>query len=290
MAEVVWQARRVSDGVLVDITGDTTGTPVSAPTPNALEVGAASAAIAVTGTVSGSVAAATGLELTGTVTDAGGGVAGYAPDAGGGVTVDNQVDAPAEVTTLIVPGATISGSTGTMPSTLSITTVDGDAIADSYAEATGAGGAYAKSRATTQGVGEADVGRVATANGDGDAYGNTLIQSYGSGAANANTTSKAHGTGNAFAITFVDATGAGAAASTLRSRATTGTATSIVAARRTGAGGAGDNTDRASITASIETDDIPRLIVTGLPTSDPVRAGQLWIDTAAGRVIKVSAG
>jgi hypothetical protein len=39
MAEVKWQARRVSDGVLVDVTGDTTGTPVGAPTPNALEAG-----------------------------------------------------------------------------------------------------------------------------------------------------------------------------------------------------------------------------------------------------------
>ena len=37
MAEVKWQARRVSDGVLVDVTGDTTGTPAGAPTANALE-------------------------------------------------------------------------------------------------------------------------------------------------------------------------------------------------------------------------------------------------------------
>ena len=42
MAEVKWQARRVSDGVLVDVTGDTTGTPASAPTANALEAGSAS--------------------------------------------------------------------------------------------------------------------------------------------------------------------------------------------------------------------------------------------------------
>ena len=39
MAEVKWQARRVSDGVLVDVTGDTEGTPAGAPTPNALEGG-----------------------------------------------------------------------------------------------------------------------------------------------------------------------------------------------------------------------------------------------------------
>ena len=39
MAEVKWQARRVSDGVLVDVTGDTSGTPASAPTENALEAG-----------------------------------------------------------------------------------------------------------------------------------------------------------------------------------------------------------------------------------------------------------
>lgn len=41
MAEVSWQARRVSDGVLVDVTGDVSGTPAIAPTPNALESGAA---------------------------------------------------------------------------------------------------------------------------------------------------------------------------------------------------------------------------------------------------------
>lgn len=39
MAEVKWQARRVDDGVLVDVTGDTSGTPAVAPTPNALEAG-----------------------------------------------------------------------------------------------------------------------------------------------------------------------------------------------------------------------------------------------------------
>ena len=40
MAEVKWQARRISDGVLVDVTGDTEGTPAGAPTPNVLEGGA----------------------------------------------------------------------------------------------------------------------------------------------------------------------------------------------------------------------------------------------------------
>ena len=45
MAEVKWQARRVSDGVLVDVTGDTTGTPASAPTENALEAGGTGATI-----------------------------------------------------------------------------------------------------------------------------------------------------------------------------------------------------------------------------------------------------
>ena len=39
MAEVKWQARRVSDGVLVDVTGDVSGTPASAPTANVLEAG-----------------------------------------------------------------------------------------------------------------------------------------------------------------------------------------------------------------------------------------------------------
>lgn len=40
MAEVKWTARRVSDGVLVDVTGDTEGTPVIAPTANVLEANA----------------------------------------------------------------------------------------------------------------------------------------------------------------------------------------------------------------------------------------------------------
>lgn len=39
MAEVKWQARRVSDGIMVDVTGDTEGTPAPAPTANALEGG-----------------------------------------------------------------------------------------------------------------------------------------------------------------------------------------------------------------------------------------------------------
>lgn len=42
MAEVKWQARRITDGVLVDVTGDTDGVPQGAPTPNALEAGAVS--------------------------------------------------------------------------------------------------------------------------------------------------------------------------------------------------------------------------------------------------------
>ena len=45
MAEVKWQARRVSDGVLVDVTGDTEGTPAAAPTENALEAGTSEATV-----------------------------------------------------------------------------------------------------------------------------------------------------------------------------------------------------------------------------------------------------
>jgi hypothetical protein len=32
------------------------------------------------------------------------------------------------------------------------------------------------------------------------------------------------------------------------------------------------------------------VVLTGLPTADPSAAGALWVDVAAGRVIKVSAG
>ena len=48
----------------------------------AASTGGEGGAIAVTGTEGGEVAAATGLELQGTVTDEGGGVAGYVPSAG----------------------------------------------------------------------------------------------------------------------------------------------------------------------------------------------------------------
>ena len=48
MAEVKWQARRVSDGVLVDVTGDTAGTPAVSPTENALEGTTLSATVTLT--------------------------------------------------------------------------------------------------------------------------------------------------------------------------------------------------------------------------------------------------
>ena len=46
MAEVKWTARRVSDVVLVDVTGDTDGVPATAPTANALEAGSGEGVIA----------------------------------------------------------------------------------------------------------------------------------------------------------------------------------------------------------------------------------------------------
>lgn len=49
MAEVKWQARRIDDGVLVDITGDTESTPQGAPTPNALEAGSGEQTITLRG-------------------------------------------------------------------------------------------------------------------------------------------------------------------------------------------------------------------------------------------------
>ena len=49
MPEVKWQARRVSDGVLVDVTGDTIGTPASAPTANELEAGSGTQTISLLG-------------------------------------------------------------------------------------------------------------------------------------------------------------------------------------------------------------------------------------------------
>ena len=49
MAEVKWSARRVSDGVLVDVTGDTEGTPETAPTANELEAGGVSSGLSVLG-------------------------------------------------------------------------------------------------------------------------------------------------------------------------------------------------------------------------------------------------
>lgn len=74
MAEVTWQARRVSDGVLVDVTGDITGTPQGAPTPNALE-GGGGGAIAVTDGGALDVDSATALHVPlGSAEDLGSGV------------------------------------------------------------------------------------------------------------------------------------------------------------------------------------------------------------------------
>jgi hypothetical protein len=81
MAEVKWQARRVSDSVLVDVTADVEAIAQAAPTANAIEV-------------------------------SGGG--------GGGVTVDNQDDPPVEVTTLIAPGASLSGDEADMSDVVAI--------------------------------------------------------------------------------------------------------------------------------------------------------------------------
>lgn len=82
MAEVKWQARRITDGVLVDVTADISGTTISpAPVPNALEAGS----------------------------------------GGGGVTVDNQSDPPTEVTSIIARGATLSGDEADLGVSLRVT-------------------------------------------------------------------------------------------------------------------------------------------------------------------------
>ena len=48
MAEVKWTARRVTDGVLVDVTGETESTPQPAPVANELEAGSSTSPVTFT--------------------------------------------------------------------------------------------------------------------------------------------------------------------------------------------------------------------------------------------------
>lgn len=125
----------------------------------------------------------------------------YYPDgatgAGGSLTVDNQSDPPAAVTTLIAPGATIAGDEATLSATNVTATGADNADAQLNAVAEGSGHAFANSAATTDGAGLADASIFALANGDGTANAGPEAQTNGTGTAFADCKAEALGTGNA---------------------------------------------------------------------------------------------
>ena len=197
MAEVKWQARRVSDGVLVDVTGDTSGTPAGAPTANALEAG--------------------GTALF------------YAQATDPGAVGEGAIW---KDTSLGVSSSTIwrernIGNTAweARAATRAISTGSSNSVAGSSAAATGtgnadvrltaesnSGNANASVNASSTGGGEADASSAATASlvGSGDAY----AQNYASTL-----------NGTADATLTATSTGSGAATVKASATATTGTAT-----------------------------------------------------------------
>lgn len=207
MAEVKWQARRISDGVLVDVTGDTEGTPLTAPTPNALEAGGSSTLedVLIAGRDTGGIdnGALTPV-ISSTEADASG-----IHDASVSVKAiaTSLSDAYADRTATSVGGdayaRTIVTTTGGEDAiaTTATTTATGEADASVAATVTGALGgnafanstaasaglnAEAKNSATTDATGDANASSTATANGNGDAVVSHEAAAFGTGLAQAN--------------------------------------------------------------------------------------------------------
>jgi hypothetical protein len=134
------------------------------------------------------------------------------------------------------------------------------------ATATGSGEATAENRATSVN-GDASVSRIAQATGSGAAYAETTAEAVAgdAGATQTATTS----TGSAYSEVNANVQDAG------------GTATVELAA--TGVAG--------QISLRLQDDGtVLHFNISGLPTANPNVAGDVWIDTGAGRVLKVSAG
>ena len=188
------------------------------------------------------------------------------PEAGGGLTVDNQSDPPAEVTTLIAPGALLSND----EATLSTSHPFGEA-------ATGAENANAAHVITAE-EGEADASTNATAV-DEFADASSHAFTTGDGDAYANSEAQAGGSGEAFTSPTARNTGSGPAEVTATATTVTGRARSGVKAVR--------GVDEVSLTVVVTAAGLKEMILVGVPTADPAVAGRVWND---GGTLKISAG
>ena len=176
MAEVKWTARRVTDGVLVDVTGDTESTPQTAPTQNALEAGSAGTFIASAtdpGAIgAGSVWKDTSLGISSSTIWRERNISNTGWDAFAG---------PRTVST----GASHSNAGPT-----AVASGSGNANARLVAEAVGDGNANASSAALADGDGEADASISANASlGSSDAYASVYAVAL-DGTADATTTAE----------------------------------------------------------------------------------------------------
>jgi hypothetical protein len=115
----------------------------------------------------------------------------------GGVMVDNTVDPPAAVTTLVAPGATIAGDEATLRRVVVVGTADEDVTVGSYGQSPGDGIVTAQLWATTAGLGGAIASQLANANGDGDAETPSTASTSGTGNATSGVKAEASGSGNA---------------------------------------------------------------------------------------------
>lgn len=176
--------------------------------------------------------------------------------SGGGVTVDNG-STTASVSTIVNPAALLSGSTATMRPVIVSTDNPG---------AVGAGFMWLRLAAD---------GNTYQLYARNDANTEWILASAGLGKSDSEAAARQVGV---FNVTYgaVHGLEADQAAEQVILRAV-----------------AMDGSDIKQISISMSTGIImygPRVRMTNLPTADPAVAGELWVDTAAGRVLKVSAG
>ena len=215
-------------------------------------------------------------ELTMPITVSGGG--------GGSLTVDNQSDPPAEVTSLVAVGATISGDEATLggrfyaqdtdPGAVGAgavwkdTTLSGsstkwwernadndgwDAAAVRRTVSSGDNVSNAGTYASAVGAGIADARIFATASGDGPANASAHANTDGDGEADASAVAIAGGSGDAYGLTYAQTVDGTADATATASASGDGDATVLSAATAAGTGTAtaGTTATHGAATAGI---------------------------------------